>query len=148
MVKAILKYGGLALVFAVLIAQFVKVERTNPPVDPSASFEAVAKPSPETAAAIGRACRDCHSNQTAWPWYSRIAPVSWLIASDVKEGRAKLNFSQWNIYSPEMTRIKLGQICDEVKKAEMPPAYYVPMHPEAKLTAADVSAVCAVPVLQ
>jgi hypothetical protein len=146
MVKKILKYGTLALVFAVLVAQFVNVERTNPPVDPSASFEAVAKPSPETAAVVGRACRDCHSNQTAWPWYSHIAPVSWLIASDVKEGRAKLNFSQWNIYGPEMTRIKLGQICEEVRKAEMPPAYYVPMHPEAKLTAADVSAMCSSPV--
>jgi heme-binding protein len=146
MVKKILKYGALALVLGVLIAQFIKVERTNPPLDPAASFEAVAKPTPEAAAVVGRACRDCHSNQTVWPWYSQIAPVSWLIASDVKEGRAKLNFSQWNIYSPEMTRIKLGQICEEVKKAEMPPAYYVPMHPEAKLTAADVSAVCAVPM--
>lgn len=146
MITRILKYGGLALIFAVLVAQFVNVERTNPPVDPSTSFEAVARPSPETAAAIGRSCRDCHSNQTVWPWYSYIAPVSWLIASDVKEGRAKLNFSQWNIYSPEMSRIKLGEICEEVKKGEMPPAYYIPMHPEAKITATEVSAICAVPV--
>ena len=80
-------------------------------------------------AVIGRACSDCHSNHTVWPWYSRISPVSWLVARDVKEGRAKLNFSQWNIYSPEMTRIKLGEICEEVKKGEMPPRVLPPDAP-------------------
>lgn len=148
MVKRILKYAAGVLAAALIVAQFIRPELTNPPADPSASFEAVAKPPHGTAAAIGRACRDCHSNQTTWPWYSRISPVSWLIAGDVNEGRAKLNFSQWNIYSPEMTRIKLGAICEEVKKGEMPPLYYLPMHPDAKLTAAEVSAICSAPVAQ
>ena len=97
---------------------------------------------------FGRACLDCHSNQTVWPWYSHISPVSWLLAGDVKEGRAKLNFSQWNIYSPEMTRIKMGEICKEVKKGEMPPWYYIPMHPGTKVTPAEVSAICSAPVAQ
>jgi hypothetical protein len=83
-----------------------------------------------------------------WPWYSHISPVSWLLAGDVKEGRAKLNFSQWNIYSPEMTRIKLDKICEEVKKGEMPPWYFIPMHPGTKVTAAEVSAICSAPVAQ
>lgn len=146
MIKKVLKGGIGVLAAALLIAQFIQPERVNPPADPSASFEAVAAPSREVAAAIGRSCRDCHSNQTSWPWYSRVSPVSWLIAGDVKEGRAKLNFSQWNIYSPEMTRIKLGEICDEVKKGKMPPAYYLPMHPETKVKPAEVSAICAAPV--
>ena len=143
-----MKYGIGVLVAAVIVAQFIRPERTNPPADPSASFDAVAKPPREVAAVIGRACRDCHSNQTVWPWYSRIAPVSWLVARDVKEGRAKLNFSQWNIYSPEMTRIKLGEICKEVKSGGMPPLYYIQIHPETKVTPAEVSAICSAPVAQ
>lgn len=148
MVKKVLKYGAGALVAALIVAQFIQPERTNPPADPSASFEAVAEPPREVAAVIGRACLDCHSNQTVWPWYSRISPVSWLLAGDVKDGRAKLNFSQWNIYGPEMTRIKLGEMCKEVKKGEMPPWYYVPMHPGARVTPEEVSAICSAPVAQ
>jgi hypothetical protein len=148
MVKKVLKYGAGALAAALVVAQFVQPERTNPPADPSASFEAVAKPPREVAAVIGRACLDCHSNQTVWPWYSRISPVSWLIAGDVKEGRAKLNFSQWNFYSPEMTRIKLGEICAEVKKGDMPPRYYVPLHPGTRVTPEEVSAICSAPAAQ
>ena len=142
MVKKVLKYGISVLGAVLLIAQFIQPERTNPSADSSASFEAVAKPPSEVVAVIGRACSDCHSNRTVWPWYSRISPVSWLVAGDVKEGRTKLNFSQWNIYSPEMTRIKLGEICTEVKKGEMPPRYYLPMHPDAKVTPAEVAAIC------
>jgi hypothetical protein len=148
MVKKVLKAGAGVLAAALIVAQFIQPERTNPPVDPSASFEAVAKPPREVATAIGRACRDCHSNETSWPWYSRVAPVSWLVASDVKEGRAKLNFSQWNIYGQEMTRIKLGEICEEVKKGDMPPVYYLPMHPQSKVTQAEVSAICRAPVAE
>ena len=109
MVKRVLKYGIGVLLVTLIVSQFIQPERTNPPADPAASFEAVAKPPREVAAVFGRACGDCHSNQTVWPWYSRISPVSWLVVGDVKEGRAKLNFSQWNIYSPEMTRIKLAR---------------------------------------
>lgn len=148
MVKKVLKAGAGVLAAALIVAQFIQPERTNPPVDPSASFEAVAKPPREVASVIGRACRDCHSNETSWPWYSRVAPVSWLVAGDVKEGRAKLNFSQWNIYGPEMTRIKLGEICEEVRKGDMPPIYYLPMHPQSKVTPAEVSAICRAPVAE
>ncbi len=137
-----LKIGAALLASAFVVAQFVQPERTNPPADPSASFESVARPPDAVAAAIGRSCRDCHSNGTVWPWYSRIAPVSWLVTSDVNEGRAKLNFSQWNIYSTEVTRIKLRQICNEVKEGDMPPAYYLPMHPGAKLASAEIAAIC------
>ena len=148
MVKKRLKYGIGVAIAALIVAQFIQPERTNPPADPSASFDAVAMPPRQVAAVIGRACRDCHSNQTVWPWYSRIAPVSWLVASDVKEGRAKLNFSQWNIYSPEMTGIRLGEIYKEVKNGGMPPAYYVPIHPETKVTPAEVSTICSASVAQ
>ena len=86
---------------ALVVMQFFRPERANPSTDASASFEAVAKPSPEVVASLKRACYDCHSNQTVWPWYSNVAPVSWLIANDVKEGRAHLNFSEWTRPGPE-----------------------------------------------
>ena len=148
MVGKVLKYGVSVLLAALVVAQFIQPERTNPPADPAVSFEAVAKPPREVAAVIKRACRDCHSNQTVWPWYSHISPASWLVAGDVKEARAKLNFSQWNIYSPEMTRIKLGEICQEVQKGDMPPRYYLPMHPDTKVMLAEVSAICSATVAQ
>jgi hypothetical protein len=76
MVRKALKYGTSAVFVALLAAQFFQPERTNPPSDFSASFEAVAKPPREVAAVLARACGDCHSNGTQWPWYSRVAPVS------------------------------------------------------------------------
>lgn len=127
---------------AFLAAQFYQPARTNPPSDPAASFEAVVKPPASAASVIARSCRDCHSNQTGWPWYSRVSPVSWLVASDVKEGRARLNFSQWNLYGPEMSKLRIRAICDAAAKGDMPPKYYTPMHPQARLKEPDVAALC------
>jgi|SRR5579871_288483 len=142
MLKRVTKYGAGVLLALLIAAQFVQPDRANPPTDPSASFAAVAKPPKAVCEVVARACGDCHSNQTVWPWYSRVAPVSWLVASDVKEGRSKLNFSQWNIYGSEMTQIKLGEICREAKRGEMPPWYYIPIHRGAKLSSWDVAALC------
>ncbi|MGC9969627.1 MAG: heme-binding domain-containing protein [Bryobacteraceae bacterium] len=134
---------ALFLVVAILgAAQFFPPQRTNPPSDPSASFEALAKPSPELAAIVERACRDCHSNRTVWPWYSRVAPVSWLVAGDVREGRENLNFSEWNLLTPEMSRSRMRKVCEEVKSGDMPPWSYTLVHSRAKLSGADVQALC------
>ena len=123
--------------------QIVQTDRTNPPSDPAGSFEAVVRPSPQAAAVIRRACQDCHSNQTVWPWYSRVAPISWLVADDVKEGRAHLNFSEWNRLSPEVSQRRMSAMCKEVGEGGMPLWQYRVLHSESKLTASDVSALCA-----
>lgn len=137
--------GGIVAVILIGM-QFFQPERTNPPSDPNASFEALAKPSPEIAAGLKRACGDCHSHQTVWPWYSRIAPVSWMIAQDVREGRAHLNFSNWNQPSAEAGREAerpgLQEICEEVQAGKMPPRSYRLIHPEARLTPSEVAALC------
>ncbi len=86
--------------------------------------------SPETAALVQRACADCHSNTTAWPWYTYIPPTSLLVAHDVQEGRQKLNFSEWVPGRKQDTR----EVGDVIRKGEMPPAIYTLMHPTAKLT--------------
>lgn len=137
--------AGLAV--AVLFAlQLVRPERTNPPSDPRASFEATTHPPQQVAMSLRRACGDCHSNQTNWPWYSRIAPVSWFIAQDVREGRAHLNLSAWNqSREPEEETPEVGELCAEVKAGKMPPRSYTWLHPAARLTSPEVAALCAFP---
>ena len=134
---------AMLLVVAAGVAQFFQPVRTNPPADPAASFAAVAKPHGAVVAVVDRACRDCHSNNTVWPWYSKVSPVSWLVAQDVQKGRARLNFSQWNIYGPEMTQIRMQEACQEVKAGKMPLTHYLYLHPEAKLSPQDVVVLCA-----
>jgi cytochrome c551/c552 len=88
--------------------------------------------SPQTRALAKRACFDCHSNETVWPWYSYVAPVSWLVYNDTMEGRSRLNFSEWN--RPQRGA---GEIVGMIQEGEMPPAVYLPMHPSARLTDAE-----------
>lgn len=125
--------GSLA---ALLLAiQLVPVERTNPPV------EAEVDAPPAVLAVLQRACYDCHSNQTVWPWYSRVAPVSWLVASDVAEGREHVNFTTWNRLDPEQRADAIHDVGEEVSEGEMPLWYYLPLHPSARLSEAERSSI-------
>ncbi len=139
------KVAALVLVIAAAAIQLYRPARTNPPADPNASFEAVVKPPPGAAAVLERSCRDCHSYRTAWPWYSGVAPASWMVARDVTEGRARLNLSKWDIYGPEMSGLRVGQMCRAMANGEMPPKYYTPLHPQARPGEAGVAAVCGIP---
>ncbi len=120
---------------AVLLGiQFVPVNRTNPPVEAEV-------PAPENVRTIlRRACYDCHSNETTWPWYSRVAPFSWLVARDVIEGREELNYSTWNRVSTQEQVKKLKESWDEVAEGEMPPWTYLIIHRDATLSAEDRTA--------
>ena len=115
-----------------LVAQAIPVKRDNPPAEGEISAP------PAVQALLKRSCYDCHSNQTRWPWYARVAPVSWLVAHDVHEGREHLNFSTWGRYSADERREHVEEIRENVEEGEMPLWFYLPLHPEAKLTAADV----------
>lgn len=122
----------IALALAVgllLVIQVVPYGRqhTNPPVTSEPAWS-----TPETRALAERACFDCHSNETVWPWYSSIAPISWFVVHDVQEGRRALNFSDWG-----SRQQRLREISEVLQEGEMPPFYYVLQHPEAKLTAAE-----------
>jgi len=117
----------IALVIILIGIQFIPVERTNPPV----SLDIGA---PDNISTILRtSCYDCHSNETIWPWYSYIAPVSFLIAGDVKDGRKNLNFSEWNKYGSEKQIKLLEEMIEEVEKENMPLTSYTFTHPNAKL---------------
>lgn len=122
---------GTILLVAPIGIQFVPIERTNPPLESD-----VPAPS-ELKAVLRRSCYDCHSNETRWPWYARVAPVSWLIANDVKEGRREVNFSVWNQFTGSRRARKFKEIVEQVEQNKMPQWYYVLVHPEAKLSAGD-----------
>ncbi len=136
------KYAILIVFVFLIAAQFIRPVLTNPPVNPAMTFESAAHARPETLAVVKRACIDCHSNETVWPWYSHVAPASWLVADDVKEGRSHLNFSEWGFYSPEMSKLRLKEACSEVRKGDMPPLQYKLIHGAARLSPADVEAIC------
>jgi len=89
---------------------------------------------PATLAILRRACQNCHSQQTEWPWYSHIAPVSWLIARDVQQARSHMNLSQWQNYSADDRLQLLSAIGSAVRNRKMPVQRYVLLHPEARLT--------------
>jgi hypothetical protein len=88
---------------------------------------------PQIETLLERACYDCHSNKTVWPWYSHIAPVSWLVYRDVEDGRKHLNFSQWPV-EPKKSRKKYREISKVIAEDEMPMAIYIPLHPDARLS--------------
>ncbi len=118
----------------------------NPAAEPAQTVEAALQTSTHVEAILSRACKDCHSNSTHWPWYSRLAPVSWVIAHDVKGGRAVLNFSEWSTtlgVTPRLAVSALTASCAVVKSRQMPPASYLALHPEAKLSPNDIQAFCA-----
>jgi hypothetical protein len=122
-----------ALVVICFALQFTNPARTNPPV--VNDFLAAENPPPAIATMFRGACYDCHSYETKWPWYSHIAPVSWLIASDVQGGRRHLNFSEWPATDPERAAKRLANASEELGYQEMPPPKYQAIHPAARLTA-------------
>lgn len=129
----VIVFGILGAVVFGLLIQLIPFgkDHTNPPVVGEPAWD-----SPETRALAQRACFDCHSNETVWPWYSNIAPVSWLVYRDVEEGRSKLNFSEWGVSRQE----DLEEIIEVIQNGEMPMPIYLIQHPEARLSAEEKQA--------
>jgi hypothetical protein len=124
---------------AVIVGQVVierQSARSTGSVGPPLSFNS------EPAQVLVRACGNCHSAHTDWPWYSHVPPVSWWIARHVREGRNMLDFSEWPRYSEHQRLDKAESICGLVSTGRMPPHPYTAMHPEARLTETEKKAVC------
>ena len=119
----VLKIITIVAVVLIVGIQFVRPARTNPAVDESQTIFARTQITPEVSAILNRSCNDCHSNKTVWPWYTHIAPVSWLMAYGVTAGRKAVNFSEWAAYSPEQQRILLALSCQDVSEGKMPGPY-------------------------
>ncbi|MCL4401399.1 MAG: heme-binding domain-containing protein [Acidobacteria bacterium] len=140
--KGLLGAGIVALGIQLVPAGY----RTNPNVDETRTLWARSGVTPEVRSILDRACADCHSNQTRWPWYSHVAPVSWWLADHVKDGRKELNLSDWQQVldrGPQRTSKKLTGICNLVRKGKMPLKSYLLIHGNASLSPEDVNAVCA-----
>lgn len=137
-----LKRLGIPLLLALLVIQLFQPARTNPPIDPQREVHAFVPADAAAAAVIQRSCNDCHSHSTVWPWYSHVAPASWLVVSDVNRGRKAMNFSDWAAYRPEEQQKQLTEICKEVSEGEMPGFSYTMMHRNARLSQTDIAAVC------
>lgn len=129
------------ILVAVIVAGFLLLQvvpygraHDNPPVVSEPNWD-----SPQTRELAQRACFDCHSNETVWPWYSNVAPVSWLVQHDVEEGRMYLNFSDWTNSGNDESH-ESDELGEVIFEGEMPPAQFLLMHPEAKLTDAEKQA--------
>jgi hypothetical protein len=133
------------LLFAVL-QWLPRPPQTNPRVNPDETLAAnVSMPAP-VGALIQRACMNCHSNETKWPWYSRVAPLSWLTTKDVENARKAMNFSRWSIQNgrrPEMAMATLSAMCADIQSGRMPMSNYLLLHPEARLSEPEKAQVCA-----
>ena len=121
--------GAFALFVLIQLVPYGR-DHTNPPVQKEPAWD-----SPETRALVKRTCFDCHSHETVWPWYSHVAPVSWLVQHDVEDGRHELNFSTWGVKQKHAK-----DAAEEVEEGEMPIPIYLPTHPEARLSDAEKAA--------
>ncbi len=129
MVRRAILTAAVAGAAVLLMLQAVPYGRThsNPPVRREPLWD-----SPRTRALVARACFDCHSNETTWPWYASVAPMSWLIQRDVEEGRRALNYSEWDRPQKEG-----AESAKSVRKGEMPPWYYTIVQWKARLSPAE-----------
>jgi hypothetical protein len=142
LVRKILKWAVIAIALLFVGAQFVPTGMSNPPVDQSRIMESRLRVTPEVGAILARSCNDCHTQQTRYPWYSKVAPFSWLLASHIKEGRDHLNFSDWAGYDAEEQDLFLQNICRITRHGSMPISSYLYIHRDAKLSQADVQTLC------
>jgi len=122
------KFFWILFLIALIVIQFIPVKRTNP-----ASISEIDAPA-DVKAIFRNSCFDCHSNETVWPWYSYVAPASWLLVSDVNEGRENLNFSNWgNLDRSKQTKLR-EEIWEEIREERMPLWQYRILHPGSKLS--------------
>ncbi len=126
---------GFALLVTIVLFALIQLvpygrNHTNPPVRQEPVWD-----SPRTRELARRACFDCHSNETVWPWYSNIAPLSWMVQRDVEAGRRVLNFSEWDRPQEEA-----GEIIEVIQEGEMPPFTYRLLHPQARFSSAERAA--------
>ena len=135
--RSILKTAAIILAAVFVAIQFVPVDRTNPPAGVSVTAP------PDVGALLERGCFDCHSHRTDWPWYGYVAPLSWIMAHHVEEGRGDLNFDAWPVFDLELRELYLRDIEQQLLKGEMPPGYYKLTHAGARLSEDEVATLLA-----
>jgi hypothetical protein len=137
--RKLARLTAILFAFVFLGMQFVPAATTPKPSATTGTHMAEVI-NPRVGAILDRACQDCHSSRTTWPWYSRVAPVSWIVSKHVSEGREMLDFSEWATQPPSADERML--ICDAVSDGRMPLPEYTVMHRNAKLSKRDVELIC------
>ncbi|WP_340063910.1 heme-binding domain-containing protein [Ascidiimonas aurantiaca] len=135
----ILKKILVALLLVLIVMQFFRPKKNQSDVVPATDFLAVTNPTPEVQSLVKNACYDCHSNHTRYPWYSEVAPFSYIIAEHIKDGKKHLNFSEWDNYSTKKKAHKLEEFVEEVEEAHMPLDSYTWLHKDAKLSQEQIT---------
>jgi hypothetical protein len=133
---AILIIGASLLGFASLLAHpygMVKMPSSSKPLLAGTAVD------PAVMQIVERSCQSCHSEKTEWPWYSYVAPMSWLIEKDVNQGRSHMNLSHWDEYNSESKQQILGELSSVVRNRQMPLPRYLKLHPEAKLSDSEIN---------
>jgi hypothetical protein len=141
--RKMFRWGVVALGLLLAAIQFVRLARSNPAADPAGALTASHEVPDDVVRVLDRACRDCHSNETRWPWYSHVAPVSWFVIDHVNHGRSHFNYSEWSRYPPHEAARLLKQTCELVRQRSMPLRSYTLMHRDAPLSNSEVEALCA-----
>lgn len=136
----ILKISLLILLIAFVVMQFIRPEKNISGQVAESDIILVESPGEEIGLILKNACYDCHSNNTSYPWYAEVAPLSYWIADHVEHGTDELDFSQWALYSPKKKAHKMEELIEEVKEHKMPLDSYTWMHSEADLTEDQITA--------
>lgn len=140
--KRVVKYIAIVIAVGFLLLQIVRPEMSNPPVVEADRIENFVAIPPDVAAVFKRSCSDCHTNETRYPWYSQVSPVSWWLQNHVEHGRSHLNFSEWAKYTPQQKSKRLEEICEVVESKEMPLPSYLWGHSDAVLNDEDGKRLC------
>ncbi len=140
--KKTLKITAVVLFVAFVAIQFYRPAKTNPPIIAAETLEATTHVPDEVAKILSRSCNDCHTNNSNYPWYSQVAPMSWGIIDHINEGRRELNLSTWAIYDTKRKKHKLEEICEMVTSGEMPHYQYLWIHRDAQLSDDDKKILC------
>lgn len=129
-----LKTIALILLIVFIAIQFFPTERNESDVIPKTDFLLVNNPPENISSLLQESCYDCHSNHTEYPWYNKIQPVAWLLEDHIKEGKAELNFNEWDVLSDRRKNSKLKSIINQIKDDKMPLASYTLIHQNAILS--------------
>ena len=132
---SLIKKISIGLLAIIVIIQFFRIDKTNPPVDPALDMINVAQVPEEIESILKTSCYDCHTNESVYPWYTNVAPVSWWVKKHINEGRDELNLSEWGSYSLRRKDHKLDEIVEMIDEEEMPLPSYLIAHGDARLSA-------------
>jgi hypothetical protein len=142
MIKKIIKIVAIVIVVGLVIIQFFQIDKSNPPVVPDQTLDATTQVPPDISEILGRSCKDCHTNQTIYPWYTNVQPVGWFVKDDIDQGRGKVNFSVWNTYTPKQKSKRLDDICEQLNLKAMPLPQYLWIHRNAVLSQNERDSLC------